>query len=173
MPKRGTESLSLGFKSDLRFFLDLWPQFNGVRIVDKERVPYQDRLELDACLTGCGAFVGDSYYAEEFPTEVLRAGHSIAHLELLNVVTAVKVWGEQWRGHSLEIKCDNMNACLAVRSGRSKDDFVQHCVRERFVLSVSFDIELAGERLNAGRRAVTHAQRREVQTLGVERCSVE
>ena len=30
MPKWGTESLSLGFKSNLRFFLDLLPAYNGV-----------------------------------------------------------------------------------------------------------------------------------------------
>ena len=71
MPKRGTESLSTGFKSDLLFFLDLWPQYNGVRIIDKTKVPCQDSLELDACLSGCGAFVGDEFYAEEFPTDVL------------------------------------------------------------------------------------------------------
>ena len=142
MPKWGTESLSLGFKSDLRFFVDMWPDFNGVRIVDKSSVVCQDRLELDACLTGCGAFAGDAFYAERFPEAVLDMGHTIAHLELLNIVVAVKVWGEKWRGHSLQIKTDNMNACLAVQTGRSRDPFIQHCVRELFVLSVAYDIEL-------------------------------
>ena len=142
MPKRGTETLSLGFRDDLRFFLDLLPAYNGVRIVDKTQVPCQERLELDACLTGCGAFTGDSYYAEEFPHTVLQAAHSIAHLELLNVIVAVKLWGRRWRGHSLQIKSDNMNACLAVQSGRSRDPYIQHCVRELFILTVTYDIDL-------------------------------
>ena len=86
--------------------------------------------------------MGDSYYAEEFPTDVREKEHSIAHLELLNVVVATKVWGNKWRGHSIEIKCDNMNACLAVKTGRSRDDYIQHCVRELFVLTVSYDIDL-------------------------------
>ena len=145
MPKQGTESLSWGFKSDLAFFLDLWPNYNGVRIVDKEMVPCQDKLELDACLLGCGAYTGDSFYAERFPDYVVRAQHTIAHLELLNVVVALKVWGEQWRGHVVQVKCDNMNACLAVQTGRSRDDFIQHCARELFVLSASFDVELRVE----------------------------
>ena len=42
----------------------------------------------------------------------------------------------------MEVKCDNMNACLAVQSGRSRDDYIQHCVRELFVLGASFDVEL-------------------------------
>ena len=142
MPKKGTETLSWGFKKDIQSFLDLWPDYNGVKVVDKDQVPCQDRLELDACLTGCGAFVGDAYYAEQFPEEVLREKHIIAHLELLNVVVAIKVWGAEWRGHKVDIRCDNMVACLAVDSGRSRDAFLQHCVRELFVLGVRYDIEL-------------------------------
>ena len=69
-PKRGTESLSLGFKKDLRFFADLLPDFNGIRIVEKETIASQGNLELDACLTGCGAVSGDTYYAREFPSSV-------------------------------------------------------------------------------------------------------
>ena len=33
MPRRGRESLSLGFKRDLAFFFELLPNFNGVKIV--------------------------------------------------------------------------------------------------------------------------------------------
>ena len=142
MPKQGTESLSLGFKSDLRFFLELLPDYNGIRIMDKSQVACQDKLELDACLTGCGAYTGNFYYAEEFPVSVQKEGHTIAHLELLNVVVALKVWCKHWKGQRVHVKCDNMNACLAVQTGRSRDPFIQHCVRELFVWSVSFDIEL-------------------------------
>ena len=162
MPKQGTESLSLGFKSDLRFFLDILPDYKGIRIIDKSDVPCQAQLKLDACLTGCrantgGAYyaeefphkvqrqehaTGGAYYAEEFPHEVQRQEHAIARLELLNVVVALKVWGKEWRGHKVQVKCDNMNACLAVQTGRSRDPFLQHCVRELFTLAVSFDVEV-------------------------------
>ena len=47
-PKRGTESLSWGFKKDLAFFSALLPHFNGVKIMDKKDVDCQDHLELDA-----------------------------------------------------------------------------------------------------------------------------
>ena len=91
-PKRGTESLSWGFKRDLAFFLALLPHYNGIKIIDKDTIAYQDQLELDACLTGCGACTGEQHYAERFPDRVLKGAHTIAHLELLNVVVAVKVW---------------------------------------------------------------------------------
>ena len=142
MPHRGRDTLSLGFKRDLEFFRRLLPQYNGVRILDKSSVDCQEHLELDACLTGCGATTGDHYYSEVFPEFVLQGQHQIAHLELLNVVVAVKVWQEQWAGSRVKVSCDNMNACLAIQSGRSRDPFVQSCVRELFFVTARRDIEL-------------------------------
>ena len=141
-PQRGTETLSWGFKRDLKFFLDLLPHFNGVKVVNKAEIDYQESLELDACLTGCGACTTRKYYAEQFPQRILDAGHSIAHLELLNVVIALKVWREDWAGRKVKIFCDNSNACCAVQSGRSKDMFMQDCVREVFFVCAVADIEL-------------------------------
>ena len=145
MPRRGRESLSLGFKCDLAFFLDLLPHYNGVRIIVKKDIAAQRVLELDSCLSGCGAFVGDSFYAEEFPREITREQHNIARLELLNIVIAIKVWCERWQGQAVHVHCDNMNACLAVRSGRSRDPFMQHCIRELFVYQARYDIEVHAE----------------------------
>ena len=142
MPRTGGSSLSLGFKRDLAFFLRLLPAHNGIRILDKASVPCQEFLELDACLTGCGATTGEQYYAETFPDSVLEGGHPIAHLELLNVVVATKVWQDQWSGRKVKVSCDNTNACLAIQTGRSRDSFMQACIRELFYVTASRDIEL-------------------------------
>ena len=141
-PTRGTETLSLGFKRDLDFFVTIWPQYNGVRILEKHDAECQGELELDACLTGCGAYIGSHYYSEPFPTEVLQQEHIIAHLELLNIVVATKVWARSWAGQRIRVNCDNTTACLAVQSGRSRDSFIQRCIRELFVLCTINDIEL-------------------------------
>ena len=141
-PKRGAESLSLGFKKDLKFFLDLLPHYNGVRIIDKESIQFQEELELDACLSGCGAFNGTQYYAEQFPTDVVEEGHTIAHLELLNIVVAIKVWADKWRGKKVKVHCDNSNACLAMQTGRSRDNFVQKCVRVIFLFAGRYDMDV-------------------------------
>ena len=142
-PNRGSHGLSLGFRKDLKFFVDLLPDYNGVRVIDKKELTYQSQIELDACLTGCGATIGTQYYAELFPPDIVDAGHIIAHLELLNVVVALKVWGREWTGKRVQVVCDNSNACIAIQTGRSKDPFIQHCVRELFLFSARFDVELA------------------------------
>ena len=141
-PRRGTETLFLGFKRDLGFFRELWPAYNGVRIILKDTVQCQDELELDACLTGCGAYNGTQFYSEQFPEAIVREQHPIAHLELLNIVVATKTWATEWAHHTVAVHCDNMNACLAVRSGRSRDSYIQGCVRELFMVSTTHDIEL-------------------------------
>ena len=141
-PRRGTETLSLGFKRDLRFFIDVWPGYNGLRILDKQDVQCQGELELDACTTGCGAYIGTQFYSEEFPDFLLSQQHTIAHLELLNVVVAVRTWAKEWAHQRVRVLCDNMNACLAVRSGRSRDSFMQGCVRTLFMLCTVHDLEL-------------------------------
>ena len=116
--------------------------FNGIRIIDKAGLPYQAEIELDACLTGCGATIGRQYYSEVFPQSVLDEQHMIAHLEMLNVVVALKVWCKQWRGCRVRFDCDNMVVCLALQSGRSRDTYLQHCVREVFLYTATNDIEL-------------------------------
>ena len=142
MPRTGGSSLSLGYKRDLAFFLRLLPAHNGIRILDKASVPCQEFLELDACLTGCGATTREQYYAETFPDSVLEGGHLIAHLELLYVVVATKVWQDQWSGRKVKVSCDNTNACLAIQTGRSRDSFMQACIRELFFVTASQNIEL-------------------------------
>ena len=44
-PPRGSETLSLGFRKDIRFFANLLPEFNGVKLMDKKNVECQDCLE--------------------------------------------------------------------------------------------------------------------------------
>ena len=144
-PAAGSESLSLGFKRDVDFFARMLPAFNGVKMMVKRDIECQALLQLDACLTGCGAFNGKEYYSEPFPQEVRGLEHPFARLELLNVVIAVKLWAPAWAHKRVRIYCDNMNACVAMRTGRSRDDFFQECVRELFVHTVRHDVELLPE----------------------------
>ena len=133
MDDLGMVQASLEFKQDVQFFLDLLPIFNGRRMMGKQLLPYQHQVELDACLTGCGAVAGDQYYATQFPKEVRDLGHTIANLELLNIVIAIKVWATKWSGWTVQIYCDNMNSVCVPQSGRLQDVFMRACAREIFL----------------------------------------
>ena len=141
-PNSGSHTLSLGFKRDLEFFLRLLPQINGVKIINKSLLVPKEVIELDACLTGCGAWCGRQFYGRKFPSEVLKDNHPIAHLELLNLIVAVKFWQKWWAGHRIEIRCDNMNTCLLIMSGKSVDPFMQKGARELYMVVAANDIDL-------------------------------
>ena len=141
-PPAGSTSLSCQFKQDVQFFAELLPRFNGRRIMGKELVPYQHQVELDACLTGCGAVAGDQFYATPFPDHVLRQEHSIAHLEMLNVVVAIKVWRQRWSGWTVQVYCDNLNSVHVLQSGKSRDVYMRSCAREVFLYTAAYDIDV-------------------------------
>ena len=140
--QRGANTLSCQFKQDILFFAELLPMFNGRKMMLKAVVPYQHQVELDACLTGCGAVAGEQFYATPFPDHVLRAEHTIAHLEMLNIVVAIKVWRHRWSGWTVQVFCDNLNSVHVLRSGRSRDCFMQACAREVFLHTAACDIDV-------------------------------
>ena len=141
-PQYGATSLSLQFKQDVRFFVELLPIFNGRKIIGKQIIPYQHQVELDACLTGCGAVAGDQFYATPFPDSVTREEHTIAHLEMLNIVVAIKVWQGAWTGWTVQIYCDNLNSVQVLQSGKSRDRFMRKCAREVFLYTAAYDIDI-------------------------------
>ena len=141
-PKTGSHTLSLGFKKDVVFFLKLLPEINGVKIMDKTLLVSTQQIELDACLTGCGAWCDTGFYGRQFPKEILECKHNIARLELLNLVVAVKLWAKEWAGHRVDIRSDNTNSCIVVMRGKSSDPFMQNCARELFMISATHDIKL-------------------------------
>ena len=141
-PNTGSHTLSLGFKKDVVFFLKLLPEINGVKILDKTLLVSTQQIELDACLTGCGAWCDTGFYGRQFPKEILECKHNIARLELLNLVVAAKLWAKVWAGHRVDIRSDNTNSCIVVMRGKSSDPFMQDCARELFMISATHDIEL-------------------------------
>ena len=58
-----TAGLSWGFRRDLKFFRDLLSDFKGIKLMEKVDDQDQDTLELDACLSGCGAIFWGEFYA--------------------------------------------------------------------------------------------------------------
>ena len=141
-PQSGAATLSCQFKQDISFFTELLPMFNGRRIMGKALLPYQHQVELDACLTVCGAVSGDQYYGAAFPQEICSREHTIAHLELLNVAIAVKIWRKRWSGWTVQVYCDNMNSVFVLQTGKSRNWFKRECAREIFLYTAACDIDI-------------------------------
>ena len=90
--------------------------FNSVEMT--MRIPPQKLNEIMVTIESWQ--VGHGQNGERFPQRVLQCEHNIAHLEMLNVVVAIKTWAKQWSGQRIRVNCDNTNMCLAIQSGCSR-----------------------------------------------------
>ena len=52
-------------------------------------------IELDACLQGLGVVYMNQVYVIHIPQYCQH--FSIVHLEMLNILVAVRVWGKNWK----------------------------------------------------------------------------
>ena len=86
--------------------------------------PFSKRIYLDACLTGLGGTFDNFVYTLPLPPEYCT--FNIAHLEMLNVVYAFKVWGHLWADHRIKINYDNMAVVVVLQSGYARDTFWLH-----------------------------------------------
>ena len=87
--------LTAEFKKDLNWFNSFLIHYNGVTFYDHKYCHFE--VHLDASLTGLGGIFKNMVYALPFP-----AGHennTIVHLEILNVVVALKIWASHWSNH--------------------------------------------------------------------------
>ena len=101
-------------------------------------------LFLDASLTGLGAVWRDRVYAtpvREIPGFVL----TIVHLEMFNVLLALRVWGQHWRHSSIKIFCDNHSVVQVVKNGKTRDPFLALCIRNIWLQTAIYDVHLIVE----------------------------
>ena len=86
-------------------------------------IPHFDSLHLDASLTGLGVIWSNRVYATPvlgIPGCQLR----IVHLEMFNIVVALRLWAKFWSHSYVRIHCDNMTVVQVVKTSKTKDQFL-------------------------------------------------
>ena len=86
-----------------------------------------------------GAWLQLQWFSAQMDQVSGLAEESIALLELLPIVLACAVWGYRWKGMSVIVHCDNMEA---VRSGYSKSPAMMHLLRCLFFIRALYQITL-------------------------------
>ena len=123
---------------DLNWFNTFLAQYDGVMFYDHQKPHYT--VYLDACLTGFGGSFADKVYTLSIPFGYKN--YTIVHLEILNIVVALKSWGPIWQDQVKEIKCDNMAVVEVLRSGKTRDAVLATCARNVWLLTLLFNIQL-------------------------------
>ena len=118
--------------------------FNRVTIFDKANLP-GNTVYVDACLTGVGGSWNNRVYSAPIPQFALTP--NIAHLEILNVVVALRIWDQDWTHSTTTVFCDNHAVVQAVNSGRARDLFIAKCLRHIWFIASVYDIDFKIEHI--------------------------
>ena len=131
-------TLTTDFKRDLQWFATFLPQYNGVSMYDHKVIDMS--LELDACLTGfggrCGRFVYHLAISRGF------RNWTIVHLEMVNILMALRLFAQLWSTRKILIQCDNLAVVTVLKSGKTRDAFLAASARNIWYLTALFDIAL-------------------------------
>ena len=117
MEDKQTVPVTKEAKRDINWFLKFIPLYNGVMFFDQKPTDYS--TELDASLQGMGARWGSQVYALQIPLGYMDL--QIVHLEMLNILAALKVWHKSWKDSKVAIACDKLAVVQVLNSGKTRD----------------------------------------------------
>ena len=130
--------LGIEFHKDLNWFFTFFTSFNRVIIYDIR--PMSGHIYLDACLTDLGGSLKNMVYT--IPLSLGFQHYSIVHLEMLNIVVALKVWGPMWRDARIQIHCDSLAVVQVLTSGGSRDPILSTSARNIWLLFALYNITI-------------------------------
>ena len=97
-------------------------------------------LELDACLTGLGGRRENFVY--HLPLIRGFRNLDIVHLEMINIVLALRLFAQFWAGTRKLIKCDNDAVVKVLNAGKARDPYLGACARNMWYMAALSDIDL-------------------------------
>ena len=97
-------------------------------------------VELDACLEGLGVICTNQVYSIKIPKNF--ENYSIVHLEMLNILVALRVWCRQWAASKILLKCDNRAVVSVLNSGKTLDLTLGAMAQNIAMILAIKDIEL-------------------------------
>ena len=124
-----TYPIPLEARKDIAWWTRCAHQYNGVSLIWLHKNPEVDSIiATDASLIGYGGTYKNQYFRGRFPVETRNK--NIALLELLAVMVALKIWGQQLKGCYFWIHVDNQAVATVLNTGACRDSALQDALRE-------------------------------------------
>ena len=137
MDRRQEYSIPEEARKDIAWWGKCSQEFNGVSLMWLHQMPGADSvIATDACPVGYGGTYKNLYFRGRFPKK--WQSQNIALLEILAVMVALKLWGEQLRGQYFWIKVDNEAVATVLNTGSCQDKGLQNVLRETALLVARF-----------------------------------
>ena len=131
MSRSGLFSIPFEARKDIAWWNRFITEYNGISIIWLIMEPATDAvLATDACLTGLGGTLTShrEYFKGRFPEHMTT--WNIAQLELIAVLTALKLWAHKLQGKYFWIHVDNEAVSSILNTGASRDATLQDILRE-------------------------------------------
>ena len=141
--------LNAEFRADIQWwatFLDAW---NGVSVISTLcRRPIDARLVSDASGSwGCGAYLGNKWFALPWSSCPSWAEVNISVQELLPIVVSCAIWGSDMTGRHIRCLCDNAAVVVMINKHTSKHPTAMHLLRCLFFICARSNITLSAEHI--------------------------
>ena len=126
------------FRRDLGWFDQFLPHYNGISMYAHK--VSRSVLELDACLTG----LGGRWQKFVYHLPIVRGFRNldIVHLEMINIILALRLFAQFWTGSRVLIKCDNDAVVKVLSAGKARDPYLGACARNVWYIAALADIDL-------------------------------
>ena len=136
--------LNKAFRSDLAWWRMFAKEWNGVSFLMPPAYLPIHCLTSDASGTwGCGAWSGHCWFQLRSDSRSRRL--SIMAKELLPIVLACAVWGQQWSHMCLRCRCDNQVVVFCLRSRTAREPHCMHMLRTLAFLEARYAFVLKPE----------------------------
>ena len=89
---------------------------------------------------GCGAFCGSLWFQLKWAGMVVDSHITVK--ELVLIVIAAAIWGEQWAGSTVLANCNNATVVATINQGSSKDQECMHLMRCLSFIAAQFNFNL-------------------------------
>lgn len=120
--------LNVGFRSDLAWWQEFLPSWNGVAFLLPPSYLPQAEMASDASGSwGAGAWHGKSWFQIKWGPQ--SQPMSIAEKELIPIIIACEAWGSSWQGRRVICHCDNQVVVACMRSRTSRTKGLMHLLR--------------------------------------------
>ena len=143
-----------GFYQDLLWFTHFVKQFNGV--VTFKNINVAHEVFVDATLTGTGGIWGSRVYSARVPPNLVHC-ISITQVEMYSVLVTVRLWAPLWKDKSIRIPCNNESAVMVCNTGKTKDPFLNFCIRQLWFHCAQFNVDLQVRHIRGIRKVAVDA----------------
>ncbi len=128
-PLEGYIRLNVSARSDIRWWSLYTSQWNGIAMMSRFDNAHPTRfVTSDASGSwGCGSFYNQLWFQLKWPTSMGPC--HIAVKEMIPIVIAAAIWGQDWQDQSVHFRSDNAAVVALVNAGTSRDDALMHLMR--------------------------------------------